>query len=251
MSPGAVPARRFPTADDTGVRQGLTLERSGPLTVTTPGTVLDGLEINGPLVIDADGVLVRNVRVLSAGARYPIRVMEGRRGVRIEDTEIVGADVACEVGLYGEGFTATRVEISGCQDGVRMGSSTTIEDSWVHDLRATDGSHNDAVQSLGGIGIAVRRNRLEGTTTSGAPASASIQLDGRVNGQLADVVVTDNFISGGAYALRIYNASGRVEVTGNVFERSWQYGPAITNMTIQVWSGNVDDAGASVMVQHD
>jgi hypothetical protein len=232
----------FPSDADTGVLDGVVLKASGSIQLTQDGQVVENRDVTGSIIVSADNVVIRNVRVSGVVDEFAIRVEPGRRGVLIEDVEVAGVDSSCQVGVYGEGYTARRLDVHGCIDGFRIGSDTVIERSWVHDLLATDESHNDAVQSLGGVGIVLRNNRLEGFTDQGE-ASASVQLDGRVAPPLRDVLLERNFFSGGGYTLRIYNADGDVRVVDNVFDTTWTFGPAVANTPVDEWSRNVDTDG--------
>ena len=55
------------------------------------------------------------------------------------------------------------MHISGCSDGAKAFSNTTIEDSYLAGFYRVDGeSHNDAIQSSGGSNIVIRRNTVLG-----------------------------------------------------------------------------------------
>ncbi len=55
-----------PDKSDTGVPHGTKLRRSGSITVTQDGAVIEGLDVDGTITVKADNVTIRNTRV-SAG----------------------------------------------------------------------------------------------------------------------------------------------------------------------------------------
>ena len=57
-----------PNAGNVGVPAGTILTASGSITVTTPGTVIDGKDITGTVTISADNVTIRNSRITVTGA---------------------------------------------------------------------------------------------------------------------------------------------------------------------------------------
>src|SRR5659263_245731 len=64
----AVPAKPVspagrPGASNTGVPAGTTLTPSGELRITTANQVIDGLDITGPVTVEAPGVVIENSRI--------------------------------------------------------------------------------------------------------------------------------------------------------------------------------------------
>ncbi|WP_460794304.1 hypothetical protein, partial [Marisediminicola antarctica] len=59
-----IPPQVWPDESNTGVPASTVLKPyDGPFTVTTAGTVIDGYDINGTLIIDASDVTIKNSRV--------------------------------------------------------------------------------------------------------------------------------------------------------------------------------------------
>jgi hypothetical protein len=221
----------LPDASTTGVRDASVLKRSGSVTVSTDGAVVENLDVTGTISIEADNVTVRNVRVTSGGGKYLISIALGRSGVVIEDVELNGLRISTHGVVHG-GYTARRVNMYGVGDGFRAGSDTVIEDSWVHDLGhdgAFDSSpHYDAVQSVGGNNIVIRNNRLEGPFR-GQTSAIIMKADFAA---ITNVVIENNLLSGGTYSLYLVSEDGYpalgsdVQVRNNVWVRdSWKFGP--------------------------
>jgi hypothetical protein len=118
----------FPDRTNTGVEPGVTLKPSGSITITTPGTVVSGLDVTGQIKIGAAHVTIENTRVTqnttcgptAACGNYAIGIGPGYRGVKIRHVE-----TRSEPGLT-------------CQQDIRnTGSLVTIEASFMH---ACDGN---------------------------------------------------------------------------------------------------------------
>ena len=244
---GGTPPTSFPDADSTGPTG--PLAPSGSLSITDDGAVIEDLEITGNIVIDADDVTVRNVKInATTGGKYGIEVRTGNRGILIEDVEIDCGNRATH-GIVHGGYTARRVEIYGCEDGFRAGGSTTIEDSWVHDLFLPSAAdpHYDAIQSVGGTDITIRGNRLEGPYQG---QTSAIIAHAHIGGPLVNLVIEENWLSGGTYTLNVKARDGQPDVENviirnNVFERnSYQFGSHTSDRATLVFEGNTFDDGA-------
>ena len=74
----------FPDASNTGVPAHVSLTPyTGPLTINTAGTVIDGKLVNGCLNIAAGGVIIRNSRVTCTGF-YAVDVYPARDSVVVD-----------------------------------------------------------------------------------------------------------------------------------------------------------------------
>jgi hypothetical protein len=253
-----LPALAFPGPDNTGVRPGSALSPSGPVVVTEAGTVLENLEIRGSVVIQADDVTVRNSRIILGDDQLRAVVIEDPdhgenypTGALFEDVEVVGG-VNCEDGFFHSNFTVRRADISGCKDGVKGNHNVVVEDSWIHDLRWTEESHNDGYQSMGGGNVVLRHNTIELTTTQTAPVfiqGAFAPVDG--------ITVEGNLLAGGGYLIYCGDEPGRhpssnVRVIGNTFSRrqfpnGGHWGVAAHCDADVTWEANVwEDTGEPV-----
>nr|WP_246314648.1 right-handed parallel beta-helix repeat-containing protein [Kineococcus aurantiacus] len=180
--------------------------------------------------IKADDVVVRNVRITCPHQQRAITIEGSRTGIVVEDSEIDGAG-STQVAIGWGGYTLRRVDVHGVLDGPRLGSGTTVEDSWVHDMVREDGFHSDALQSNGGKGIVVRHNTLMPKDTStGDVLNSAIQLGAENDsGTLSDVTIEDNYLDDGNYSVNVRDDDGisGVVLRGNVFGTSSRYGPVI------------------------
>src|SRR5262245_42239240 len=161
-----------PTAANTGVPAGVALTVvNGDVTVSQDGTTIDAQDIHGFLIIAASNVRVtRSIvrgRATTSNAGV-IRINSGSN-ILIEDVEIaVAAPSATVDGMWGDNFTGRRLNIHGGVDGLKAGSNSTLECSFIHDQAyfASDPNqgggptHNDAIQILEGTGIHIVGNQL-------------------------------------------------------------------------------------------
>ena len=145
---GAVCPGSEPTAADTGVPPGVALTVvNHDVTVSQDGTAIDAQDIHGFLIIVASDVRVTRSIVrgraiaLNAGV---IRINSGSN-ILIEDAEVaVGAPSANVDGMWVDNFVARRMDIHGGVDGMKAGSNTTVECSYLHDQCTTTSTRTRA-----------------------------------------------------------------------------------------------------------
>lgn len=207
-----------PDASTTGVPQGTALRRVDGLEVVRDGAVLDGLEIHGELVIDADNVTVRNTRVVTPTERYPVHVREGTRGALLEHIEVDNQNSSGK-GIYFDGGSGTvrYADIHSAEDGIAISADgVVIEHSYVHHLHRTSTSHNDAIQIRRGKDVVIRHNNLQAyNDRTGDPMNAAIQIGSLVGDEpITGLEVIGNLMNGGNVTV---NGGGRGEVASAVY----------------------------------
>jgi hypothetical protein len=264
-SASADPARRAgpPDAGDTGVPGGVTLRRSpGDLTVSKPGTVISGLDVQGGIIVDADNVTIRDSRVRGIDSPYwGIRLMEGRVGLRVSRVEIGGGSdgrtfTGTEIGIIlsqNDGGSADtnvvrQLNIHHTEDGIRLDGNASVLDSYVHDLQTAPGVHSDGSQTTGWSNIVLKGNYLEGGTNS--PVFLN-QEDGRA--PIVHVLVEDNWLiavrtPGGLspYGVAPEGGVSDVSVIGNRFSPHFKVGPGKAGFSWTLWERNTYLSGAPV-----
>lgn len=211
-----------PNASNTGVPAGTTLSNyTGPLTITTDGTVIDGKAVYGDLRIQARNVTIRN-SYLHCGSDVPA----GNTGcvdansakvfnLTVENTTInPDRPSYYRDGIVGHEFTARRNHITRTNDGLgifnRPGgpaqANVTAEGNYIHDLTHwnydpahSDGSHNDGIQIQGGENIVIRGNNVVGSVVAGdglgqfgSHGGAALLAQQNV-AKLANVVIENNW----------------------------------------------------------
>lgn len=224
----------YPDATNTGVLSGVSLTSSGSLNITTNGTIVQNLTIdNGSIAVNANNVTIRNCRITTYDY-YPIE--NSGSGLVIEDCEIIGTADAVTAAVSFDSYTLRRCEISGTTDGLKANADVVIEDCYIHDLRVSNDSHNDGIQSTGGSNVTLRHNTIDTNT-----AGVAIQFGSSDTGWL----VTDNLVRASGWAFNGGSGTSNNTFTNNRFARvaGW-YGPASLGGSGNVWSGNIyDDDG--------
>ncbi|NAZ85239.1 hypothetical protein [Kineococcus indalonis] len=250
-TPVGIPAG-WPNADTTGVPAGTVLTPVGDVVVTTPGTVLDGLDM-GCLTVRAANVTVRNSKVTCADDRLLAVAVQDVKGFVMEDSEIDGANGTAEVAIGWGGYTLRRVEVRGTQDGPRLGYDVVITDSWVHGLVRHAGVHTDALQSTSGERIVVRHNTLDPRTAGVEDfLNSAVQL-GTETGtkRLRNALFEKNYFNGGTYSVNVAcaaNVDSSVVFRDNRFGHGGKYGPVVVPGKVKL-SGNAwSDTGTAVPV---
>ncbi|WP_326819527.1 DUF4082 domain-containing protein [Streptosporangium sp. NBC_01756] len=229
----------YPTPACTGVPPGTKLamsalnEDGAAYRVTTPGAELNGVHIPGDLLINANGVKVRNSqidgRVINADG-------DDTFSFTITDSTI-GTAKRCQTlpGIGQDKYTATRVLIRGHGDGFRAaGDDIVIRDSYV-DLCSNPGDHSDGIQTYNtGKGLIFDHNTVD--QRHAKDITAPIFL---VDKQIVDAVITDNLVMGGTYSIQLRNGRGNLVMRGNkLVDKSWVYGPVEADCAKIDWADN-------------
>jgi len=199
----------------------------------------------------------RNTGLPSAG----IRVQSGT-DILIEDTEVALANPSAFLdGISGSNFTVRRANVHGGVDGMKVGSSSTVECSYIHDLAsfASDPNqgggptHNDAIQILSGTGIHIVGNQLVAAKNQNAAIQVTQDF-----GAVGDLHIESNWADGGGCTFNFAHKGGTslsLSAIGNRFGRNSSFGCPIlkSTQTMLTSSGNVyDDDGSPVPIQtHD
>lgn len=241
--PSTEPAKReFPTATTTGVLADVSLQQSGSITVDEPGTVIEGLRVQGRITVEASGVTIRNTLVETGGSAYGIRIVSPARGVLIENVEVDNQD-AGGIGIFFNGGSGVvrSANIHSGSDGIRIQSSdVTIEKSYIHDLKREPGGHHDSIQIRSGDDVAIRGNSLGPYVAMTAdPMNSAIQVGSLLEGPLSALTVEDNLMDGGNFTINGGDGVASGSITGNVFGPHARYGVRTSMSSAVLWRDNV------------
>jgi hypothetical protein len=216
-----------PERGSVGVPAGLELCQSAARTVTVAGAVLDGWEIRGGVVVDAPEVVVRRSRIVGDGSQpFGIRTTD-RGSVRIEDVTLTGDFPEAAIG--GDRWSGERVEISQVTgDGARLGESSRLRNSSVHDFATAPDRQASALVVRGtGGDVLVEDNRVE--LGSGPGRDSAVLLDPEEPAERADgpILIRGNVLGGGRCTVRQDEpgAAPDVRITGNRFRRDAEEAP--------------------------
>lgn len=235
----------FPDASNTGPAAGLTLKPSGPLVISTPGTVIQNLEITGDVVIKAPEVKLLNSKVRS-GNYYVVRIEKGLTGVVVQNCEIDNLG-AGGTGITGQGkFIANNIH--GAVDGINVwGDDTLIQGNYIHNMAGPPKAHFDSIQADGGFkNLTIVHN----TVINEHGQTSAIMLD-NYWGPIDNVKIDNNLLVGGGYTVYLAEvAKGQapggpvtnVSFTNNVLGKGyygyWDIRTELGNKPIV--SGNLD-----------
>lgn len=235
-----------PTAiPEAGVPEGIPLVARRDQHVTVPGTVIDGADINGRVVIDAWGVVIRNSRIRGDEG---VGIYVNTGSVTIVDSTVVGFDDS----IGGDNYIAHGVEVFGAHaDGFKVGSNVLIEHSWCHDLLATGGAHSDCAQVQSGVvNTTIRGNWFDvGTGDANAALFIAPDLGPSSPGPL---IAESNVLGGGNYTLFCLDGNdgdfhiSDIILARNSFLRNSRYGALRTNVPAQIVDNVFQDTGESV-----
>lgn len=175
-----------------GVPPGTILTPSGGMTITTPGTVIDSLDITGKVQINANNVIIEHSRITMPGVAgatgvQAIGVATGVTGVQVVDSECRNSGgVAIEACIgtgQSAGFSLTRDYFHGCADCIETQGVGTITDSYV----TTD------LMQLG--------NHVEDIYVTGTGSRVDVHHSVLLNQQVQTAVVfVDNYLGAGSPA---------------------------------------------------
>lgn len=198
---------------------------NGDLTITTPGTHIDGLDVRGFIRVKAPNVKITRTIVRGAKANKSIALIQTLHpGVVIEDVELNPSNPSVYIdGIKGHGFTARRVNIHRVVDTVLIhGDNSKILNSWLHDNAHFESdphqggkpSHDDGVQLVNGHNTVISGNRIEGADN----AAVMVAQD---RGTISNLKITNNFLGGGGCTINI-SEKGKgsipgISVVGNTF----------------------------------
>jgi len=214
----------WPTLDTSGVPRGRKLKPSGPITVSKPGAVIDGLLVRTEINVVASNVTIRNTHLVGAG-QWGIIQRKGASGLRVENSEINGdGRTKVQYGIVNQGgmITVRKTQVHTVSNGINTDHGL-IEDNVIRQLKEFPKDHVTGVQSNSGpapgLSLVVRHNVILNPVSQ--TSAISIYQD---FGRAHDVTIEANYLAGGGYAL--YGGKGRfgpssnIKVVRNVFSRS-------------------------------
>lgn len=254
--PPPAPLAGYPSPARVGTPDGWTPQtiHQGDLTVTTPGTVLQDIEVRGSVNVRADDVTILRARIVG---RVWTQHHDGTdlRQYRVTVADSVlggttaGLDEVTGEGVIGPGrYTIRRSELYGA-DGFRVSApqdggpnDVHIEDNYFLAGRpaCNRGFHIDGMQGYGGgQAVMVRHNTLDARGPCGVTGAVFFADDSE------SAVVLDNLLLSAGYTLGIHDDHspdvGPWVVIGNRIV-STGYGPVSTTGTL---------CGASTMTWND
>ncbi|GAA1788998.1 hypothetical protein HC028_14995 [Planosporangium flavigriseum] len=244
---------RWPNAGNTGVPTGKALKKTGDVRVIRNGALVDGLDVRGMIIVEANNVTIKNTRLTNADTSVWGIVQQTRfSGLVVQDSEIRGnGSQQMQQGILnlGGGLTVRRTDISQVADGVATNQGL-IEDCYLHDPKAFDGDHVDMIQATSGPddgkSLVIRHN----TVINDLDQTSALALF-QDFGVAHDVLVVNNYLAGGGYT--VYGGEGDKGTSRNirfehntfgrdVYANGGKWGPVAhfdSNGPGNTWIGNV------------
>ena len=253
-----------PGPSNTGVPAGTKLTViTGDVTVSTNGTVIDGKDIKGALIIDASNVTVRRSLIEGHALEDSVFVRSGTNIV-FQDDEV--SVVSPHTGVDSMGLrnsTVQRLNIHGGVDGIKLFGNATVTASWIHDLtwfahdpgQGGGPSHNDTIQILGGSNMNVTGNFLQAVSKD----NSAIQVT-QNSGKISALTISGNWADGGGCTFNIssHNNAGTLIPMGGIALTNNRFGGHTSKLNCAIvvdlkttftHKGNVrDDTGTPVTI---
>jgi hypothetical protein len=193
----------FPDLSNTGVPAGIALTVfNGNMTISTPGAIIENMDIRGCVDVNASNVIIRKSRI-NCGSNGETAVYNvNATNLLIEDSELICNKTVGTRALNWRNYTARRVNAHGCDKIAWAEENVTIEDSYFWDVmnyNSTDDPHTVAIQiPAGGYNIKIRHNRLYGNYVNQSSfGTAAISIGGGTS----NILVDSNILAGGGYTL--------------------------------------------------
>lgn len=218
----------WPDQTNTGVPKSVALTvHSGNWTINKAGTVIDGYDIKGCVVIQAANVVIKRSKItcpdfVAVKILSPTGSPEAANAnLLIEDSEIVLSKLGNN-GVAWDGYTLRRVWIHGGSDCATADENVVIEHSFC-DIPAglpVGSAHVDGFQD-GGDRIVWRHNTIRNPY---AQVSAIYARD------TAHATIVDNLVAGGGWTIYCPKGGTLDAFSGNVISRKYystggSYGP--------------------------
>lgn len=167
--------------------QSILLTSSAGVTTSADNQIIQGLNIQGQVNINHNGVVVRNCRIKFLNTNFgPVKLASGITGVVIEDCEIDGASVdsttnsnagICSSTGNLNGIIVRRCNIHSVQNGINQTyTNCLVIDTWFHDAFGSDCDfiEVDAVTD----GLIIQHNSFIGPVVSGFLNSGITPVNG-------------------------------------------------------------------------
>ncbi|HEX3976162.1 MAG TPA: hypothetical protein VHW96_07835 [Solirubrobacteraceae bacterium] len=243
-----------PNYGNVGVPAGTTLSPSGDIVVTTPGTVINGLDVSGPAPIDieANNVTVENSRLTVTGGgcgtqttcgNWDVRIGEGFTGAVLSHLELTtDATSTVEHAIRNTSDASLRADhiYSHGPDAIMYGQGT-LSDSYAIITLRIDSDHLEDIYCTDGT---VTANHDTLLNTYNSVATLFCDTNGGRGGTCDNhITMTNNLLAGGGFIVYVCGnatsvGSGTMNISNNRIAR------CVTGPFTQASDGGFDCAGS-------
>lgn len=234
-----------PSKQNTGVidEKGLLL-KNGIIRVNEDDTIIENLDLEGVITINASNVIIRNCKITpEIGSYYGINIYNGSN-ILIEDCEFDLGICLGAAAVAGDNYTLLRSYIHDSGgDGVKLGSNVTIDGCYFEKLGKSIDAHADGSQLSAGTNVIITRSFFNMPSYEKNYSSTSNFMIKADLGVIDNVLIEYNWCSGGGFVVYIvdgpYSVSN-VIVRNNKFYRTFKYGLLSVNSEHPyIWDNNV------------
>lgn len=233
------------------------------LIVSGDNVVLDHYKINGTVFATGSNPTMTNCVVTAPGGQIYVAThgAQNKGTFTVEDCTLIGTTSGASYqvnGLSGDSIlSAKRCDVSGSGDGIHINTETggLISQCYVHNLAAVDASqHLDGLQAFNSNSgsITVEHNWVEMPRDTSLVGVSSCFTCGTevLTDPIATLTINNNFLSHGAFTLRLNNRLTNCVVTNNDFGplNPEDFGNVSVNSSASVttWSNNKDSNGNTI-----
>jgi hypothetical protein len=251
--PPATGLDSFPNAANTGPEDDVRLAEAEEDGYWELDHDIENVEFTGTIVPTRGDITIRNVRIIVDNDVAGIFNRKDMPNVVVENVEIV-----CDNGDDPAGAAVVNVavlrrsDLSGCADGVKVGSNAIVEGNFIHDLYFGPETHNDGIQMQGGSDVVIEGNTIIQVDNGERQANAAVFIQD-ASSEIRRVTVRNNYVDGFGFTLRlsggdIYDSA----IVGNVIGTSHLWGPVLLDKGAQeaakgnVATGNMRPDGSPI-----
>lgn len=251
--PGTGAPPDFPDASTTGPEPGVELVAAEAEGYWELDHDLEGVEFTGTIVPTKGDITIRNVRIVVDNNVAGVFNRHGMPNVVVENVEIV-----CDNGDEPAGAAVVDVavvrasDLSGCADGIKVGSGAVVQGNYIHDLHFGPETHNDGIQMQGGDDVLIEGNTIIQIDNGRRQANAAVFIQD-TSGEIRRVTIRGNYVDGFGFTLRL-NGSRIYEssIVDNVIGENHLWGPFLLDRGAEdegkgnVAAGNVRPDGTPI-----
>jgi hypothetical protein len=217
---------------------------TGPSTITGGSVVIENKRVNERLTVEGGQVTIRN-----SSFRFEdyYQLINDGGTVLVENSEFDGMNGPSNItGATGSNLTVRWSRITGFENGLHLESNSTAERNLIaQPTTSRPDAHSDGIEVGQGSNIVIRSNTIDIHGGTGATGCINI---GTPYGDVDDVVVEDNDVTGGTYSLYVRQDDNGTSLTNvRVVNNRWHtphiYGTHSVDPSSAVteWRGNTLD----------
>ena len=191
----------------------------GPLTITKKGTIVDGVQINGALLIEADNVKITRSLIVSPTIFYVVRQWTQFKNFQMSYVEITAAKGAHPDIAFsgGNGTKFDHLYVNGTQRGIVANTGMSLTNSYLDNFINHSSNHAQAIISSGNVKNVVLYNNILGCHTGNCTSALSMFPE---KGSNVNWKITYNRFRGGSYCVYLGNSGTEKPNTNIDFENN-------------------------------